>query len=95
MLELPMDSTIYELKIDQNANLIALTDKIYTWDSNYKGGDIEISNNDTSVSKKENEDFQTVLGVIPLCSGKHYWEIIVFLFMRQDRLMLSKSQMML
>ena len=57
--------------------IVAIRDKSFAWDPKYKGNDIEISNNDTVLSKKDLEDYESVLGVIPLNSGRYYWEITI------------------
>jgi hypothetical protein len=57
--------------------LLTIIDKAYVWDVNSKGKDIELLDSDTVAYKKEIEDFETVLGIIPLSSGKYYWEIII------------------
>lgn len=77
MIEIQPEQTPYELNIEQNTMIVTIVERTYSWDISNKGNDIAISNNDTVAVKKEIDDFETVLGTIPLTKGKYYWEITV------------------
>jgi len=64
----------------------------FTWDLNAKGPHIDLSNNNCTASKLQNNDYETVLGSISISSGVHYWEIKIDKFVDLDDIIVGVSQ---
>ena len=63
----------------------------FTWDLNAKGPHIDLSNNNCTASKLQNNDYETVLGSISISSGVHYWEIKIDKFVDLDDIIVGVS----
>lgn len=77
---LDLNQTFEEQEIPNNAQLVLLGQKTFTWDLNYKGSNIQLLNNCLTANKKYEINWETVLGTVGFSSGsggssRHYWEI--------------------
>ena len=75
--ELPSSSTLEYLEIPNNALIVVIGLKTFTWSTTLKGPDIELLNGNTTAKKKHIQDYETILGAISFYRGRHYWEIKV------------------
>ena len=64
----------------------------FTWDLNFKGPNINLLNNNLTANKKQEVDYETVLGSISISSGTHYWEIKIDKFVELDDIIIGVSQ---
>ena len=78
--ELPNSSTIEYLELPEDALLVVIGQKTFSWDPAFKGADIELVNGNTTANKKQVQDYETVLGAVGFSTGRHYWEIRVWFF---------------
>ena len=77
MKDLPSSSTVEYLDLPDNALIVVIGQKSFTWSTKLKGGDIELLNGNTTARKVKIQDYETVLGAIGFFTGRHYWEIKV------------------
>jgi hypothetical protein len=56
----------------------------FSFDPSKKGKAINLSNNNCVALKTTESDYETVLGTLPMSSGRHYWEIRVEKFVDEE-----------
>ena len=66
----------------------------FTWDLNNKGPNIELLNDNLTANKKQEVEYETVLGSISINSAqsiRHYWEIKIDKFVELDDIIIGVS----
>lgn len=90
-LSLCLNDTIQMQQIPDNAKLVLVGQRSFTWDLNAKGPNINLLNNNLTANKKQEVDYETVLGSISISSGTHYWEIKIEKFVELDDIIVGVS----
>jgi len=85
-------STLDSYKIPDGANLILLVQTTFFWDPNLKGASIKLTNNNLTANKNSESDYQSVLGNLPMSSGRHYWEIKIDKYVDEEDLFIGISR---
>lgn len=73
--DLPSSSTIEYLELPEDALIVVIGQKTFSWDPARKGADIELTNTNTTANKKQIQDYESVLATAGFSTGRHYWEI--------------------
>lgn len=87
-----LNETFQMQQIPDNAKLVLVGQRSFTWDLNAKGPNINLLNNNLTANKKQEVDYETVLGSISINSGTHYWEIKIEKFVELDDIIVGVSQ---
>lgn len=61
----------------------------FSWNPNSKGANINLYNSNLTANKKNEAEYETVIGTVPISSGVHYWEITVDKFVEQDDIIIG------
>eukprot|EP01017_Pseudomicrothorax_dubius_P049567 TRINITY_DN9234_c0_g1_i1.p1 TRINITY_DN9234_c0_g1~~TRINITY_DN9234_c0_g1_i1.p1 ORF type:complete len:333 (+),score=89.79 TRINITY_DN9234_c0_g1_i1:26-1024(+) len=86
-------NTLENYRIPDNGNLILLVQTIFSLDPTIRGEGIKLSNNNLTANKNGGDvDFQTVLGSIPMNSGRYYWEIKIDKFVDEEDLFIGVAR---
>ena len=87
-----LNETFADQQIPDGAKLVLVGKRSFTWDPNAKGPTINLLNGNLTANKKQEVDYQTVLGSIDISSGVHYWEIKIEKFVELDDIIIGVSQ---
>ena len=86
-----LNSTFAEQHIPDKANIALVGKKSFTWDPNSKGPNINLLNGNLVANKKQEVEYETVLGTIAISQGVHYWEIKIDKFVELDDIIIGVS----
>ena len=86
-----LNETFLDQQIPDEAQLVLVGQRSFTWDLNNKGPNINLLNNNLTANKKQEVDYETVLGSIQISSGTHYWEIKIEKFVELDDIIIGVS----
>jgi len=83
------NNTLEHYNISDQAHLVLLAQTSFHWDPNCKGSAIQTSNNDLTITKSADADFQSILGNLQISCGRHYWEIKIDHFTDEEDLFIG------
>jgi tripartite motif-containing protein 9/67 len=70
-----VDGVFAKTGITPGGKLIALIQTALVWDETFKGANIIVRNHNRTVTKRNDEEYETILGNLELSTGCHKWEI--------------------
>lgn len=79
-----LNSTFIDENIPDQAHLVFVGQQNFTWDMDYKGPNVKLSKDGLQATLDVDIDQETVVGTIPINSGKHYWEVKLDKFIELD-----------
>ena len=88
-LSLCLNETFLDQFIPDNAQLVIVGKRSFTWDLNLKGPNINLLNRNLTANKKQEVEYETVLGTIGISQGMHYWEIKIDKFVELDDIIIG------
>ena len=87
-----LEETFIDQRIPDNAKMVLVGKRSFTWDERMKGKNINLLNNNLTANKRGEVEYETVLGTIEISEGRHYWEITVDKFVELDDIIIGVSQ---
>lgn len=79
--------TPVSLNLKAGDRLVALAQfnsQVFSWNEAKKGANIQLSNQNMTAQKQNDENFETVLGNVALEKGEHYWEVKIDCFVDEE-----------
>jgi len=87
-----LQETVLSQRIPDQANLVLVGQNSFTWNINAKGPSINLYNDNLTANKKNEAEYEAVLGTVPISSGVHYFEINIEKFLEQDDIIIGFVQ---
>lgn len=84
-----LDETFLDELIPDGAQLVLVGQQSFTWNVSAKGPNINLMNNNCTANKKNEVQYETVLGTVKMNSGTHYWEIKIEKFVELDDIIIG------